>query len=97
MLVWGAQTMVWSASTGQRALQPFPSDRERRHVEDYTLAPALIKDGIPVLKVTKVRRTVREADDFLEWRIAMSRRNCLHLSPRLVQVVHFAANFTGNS
>ena len=48
--------MVWSVITGQRALQPFPSGKERRYVDDYPLDPALIKDGIPVLKVTKVRR-----------------------------------------
>jgi len=46
--------MVSSAFTGQQALQPLPSDRERRFVADYPLTPTLVEDGIPVLKVTKV-------------------------------------------
>jgi len=42
-----------SAFTGQQALQPLP-EVERRYVDDYPLEPMLVKEGIPVLKVTKV-------------------------------------------
>ena len=46
-----------SVSVGQRALttQLPAANEERRYVEDYQPRPAAIRQGLAVLKVTKVR------------------------------------------
>jgi len=46
-----------SIATGQRALTTHlpAANEERRYVEDYEPRPAAIRQGLAVLKVTKVR------------------------------------------